>query len=64
MGTIEVNYIRIWLEMLIQKSVCYEYPVQSFFYREEDREGNETTSLYPIKTGVSLMTAIDHYVRS
>ena len=50
--------------MHIQKLVCYEYPVQSFFDREEDREGNETNSLYPIKTGVSLMTAIDHYVRS
>ena len=50
--------------MHIQKLVCYEYPVQSFFDREEEREGNQATSLYPIKTGVSLMTAIDHYVRS
>ena len=41
----EVNYIRIWLEMIIQKLVCYEYLIESFLNREEDREGNEATSL-------------------
>ena len=39
------NLVRV----LIQKSVCYEYPIQSFFDREEDRQGNQATSLYPIK---------------
>ena len=48
MGITEVNYIRTSLEMLIQKLVYYEYSVQSFF----NWEGNQTTSLYPIKARV------------
>ncbi len=53
LATTEVTYIRIWLETVIQKLVCYEYLIESFINREEDREGNEATSLYPVKTGVS-----------
>ena len=49
--------------MLIQKIVCYEHQVQSFFNRKEDREGNKQLP-YTQSKHEFLMTAIDHYVRS